>query len=123
MPRRDGLPHPCAHSRSRAYLHTTLATQGVDCMDITVPQPAFHRALRLISRAVPVRSALPILQNVLLEAGTDTLTLSATDLELGVVAVVAAAAATPGRVAVPARLLTDFVAQLPPEPVRLLLDP
>jgi DNA polymerase III subunit beta len=49
--------------------------------------------------------------------------MTTTDLERGVVTSIAADVATPGCVAVPARLLGDYVAQLPAEPVRLSLAP
>lgn len=91
-------------------------------MDLTVTQSSLHRALRLVARIVPSRVSLPILQTVLVEASPDGLTLTATDAEMGVVTRLAADITESGRVAVPARLLGETVAQLPAEPVRLSLD-
>jgi DNA polymerase-3 subunit beta len=65
---------------------------------------------------------LPILQNALLTANTGSLTLTATDGEIGLVTTVAADVIQPGRTAAPARLLSEYVAQLPSEPLRLRLD-
>lgn len=92
-------------------------------MDLTIDQGTLHRALRLVGRAVAAKPALPILHSVLLQAAGGRLTLAGTDLEIGVVTVVAADVVSPGRVAVPARLLGDYVAQLPPAPVRLTIEP
>jgi DNA polymerase-3 subunit beta len=88
-----------------------------------VDQPSLGRALRLAVRAAPSRPSLPILQNVLLSAEPGRLTLSATDLEFGLTTAIAADVATAGRAAIPVRLLAEYVVQLPPERVRLTLEP
>src|SRR5439155_6321729 len=92
-------------------------------MDATVDQAGFARALRLIGRAVPSRPTLPILQHVLLEGGSGRLTMTATDLDLAVITSTPADVAEAGRVLLPARLLGEYVGQLPSAPLRLLLDP
>ena len=91
-------------------------------MDLTIDQASFARALRLAGRVAPTKSSLPILQSILLEGEFGRLTLTATDLELGVSTTLAARVDTPGRTAIPARLLADYVAQLPAEPLRLVLE-
>jgi DNA polymerase-3 subunit beta len=65
---------------------------------------------------------LPALRCLLAEATPGTLTLRATDLELGIVTAVTADVTVPGKADIPARLLGEYVAQLPVEPVRLRLD-
>jgi DNA polymerase-3 subunit beta len=92
-------------------------------LDISIDQSSLSRALRLITRVTPTRTTLPILQAVRLESQPGHLTMTATDLELGVVTSVAADVTTPSCIAVPARLLSDYVAQLPAEPIRLTLSP
>ena len=92
-------------------------------MELTVDQSALSRALRLVARVAPPRPTLPILQMVLVTAEPGRLRLTATDAELALTTVVAADVAAEGRVAIPARLLGDYVAQLPGEPVRLSFEP
>ena len=92
-------------------------------MDLTVDQGALSRALRLVARVAPMRPTLPILQMVLLAGEPGRLRLTATDAELAMTTVVPADVATDGRVAIPARLLGEYVAQLPAQPVRLTLEP
>ena len=92
-------------------------------MDLTVDQANLTRATRLTSRATPTRSTLPVLQTVRLEAQNGGLTLTATDLEIGVTTAIAANVATPGTICVPARLLGEYISQLPSEPVHLTLKP
>jgi len=92
-------------------------------MDLSIEHGTLNRALRLVARVIPTKPTLPILQMVLMEAGPGYLRLSATDGELGVVTILAADVTTPGRTAIPARLLSDYVAQLPTGQVQLTLDP
>ncbi|MBI4499069.1 MAG: DNA polymerase III subunit beta [Chloroflexi bacterium] len=91
-------------------------------MDLTIDQAALSRALRLVARVTPTKGILPIFQMVLLDAEQDRLTLGATDGELGLAITLASQVATPGRTAIPARLLNDFTSELPAEPVRLERD-
>ena len=91
-------------------------------MDLTVDQSILSRALRLIARVAPARATLPILQMVLLTVERGRLTLAGTDGGLGVSTRLAADVAAPGRTTLPARLLDDYVGQLPALPVRLTLD-
>lgn len=92
-------------------------------MDMTVDQSTLARALRLVSRATPTRSTLPILQTVRLDAQPGRLILATTDLELGMTTSAVANVSDPSSVCVSARLLGGSVAQLPNEPVRLSLNP
>jgi len=91
-------------------------------MDLTMDQASLARGLRLTGRIAPSRSPLPILQGVMLDAGPHGLTLTATDGDLGVTTTLPAEVTTPGCLALPARLLSEYVAQLPAHPVRLTLD-
>lgn len=92
-------------------------------MDCIVDQSNLARALRLVSRAVPTRSTLPVLQTVRLEARDNRLNLATTDLEVGITTSVIAQVATSGTICVPARLLGDYVSQLPNQPTRLTVNP
>jgi DNA polymerase-3 subunit beta len=55
------------------------------------------------------RNTIPILSNVLLEAGDDQLRLTATDMDLSVVESVAASVGQPGATTAPAHTLYDIV--------------
>lgn len=90
-------------------------------MKVNIEQSTLNRALRLAARVTPTKPTLPILQMVLLEAEPGRLRLIATDGELGVTTTLAAEVGAPGRTAVPARLLGDYVAQLPSGPISLSL--
>ena len=83
-------------------------------MNLSCLNAALSRALSLVRRAVSERStAMPILSHVLLEAAPDGLTLAASNLEWHLVHRLPAQVQTPGRVAVPATALAEWVSTLP----------
>lgn len=92
-------------------------------MKVTIAQENLNHGLDLVGRAVSNRASLPVLEAVLLETAWGQLKLSATDLSLGITCQVGCQVETPGAVAIPARLLSDFVASLPNEPVVMELKP
>jgi DNA polymerase III subunit beta len=103
----------------------TTATPSTDSslMKCTVSPSAVAAGLALVSRAVSPRSTLPILSNVLLETVAEGLRLTATNLDLTITTTVPAEVAREGRVTVPARLVTEYVASLAEAPCTLELDP
>ena len=92
-------------------------------MEISAPQDLLQRSLGQVSRAVATKTTFPVLSNVLIEAIDDSLKLSATNQEIGITSWVPAQVDEPGKVTVDARLLSEFVNSLPPEPVRLSTEP
>ena len=82
-------------------------------MKFTTDRKVFHDALAVVARAVSTRSTLPILSNILLQAGAGAVRLAATDLELAVERIVEPMSVDePGQLTVPAKTLTDLVSQL-----------
>lgn len=91
-------------------------------MQLTVQQEDMNRGLSAVARAVPTRSTLPITNNILLEADDDQLTLSATDAEtIAITYRIASGITEAGTITLPSRLLSDFVATLPPQPIEIAL--
>ena len=91
-------------------------------MRLTCRPNTLGQALQTVSRAISTRTTLPILNNILLETTSDGLSLTATNLEIGIRTVVAAEVADDGSTTAPARLLTDFVGSLPDESLEMELD-
>jgi DNA polymerase III subunit beta len=89
---------------------------------LTCQPSTLGQALQIVSRAISTRTTLPILNNILLETTGDGLSLTATNLEIGIRKVVAAEVTQEGATTAPARLLTDFVASLPDEQLEMTLD-
>jgi DNA polymerase III sliding clamp (beta) subunit (PCNA family) len=79
-------------------------------MLITCRRRDLHRALRLLSRFIPTRSTLPILQHVLIETlDAGRLRLVATNLEVGISCSIEAVVEQEGSAAVPALPLLAFL--------------
>lgn len=92
-------------------------------MEVEVLQERLSKALSVVSRvAASTKAGLPILSNVLLRAEGKQLVLTATNLELATVEFVNAKIKNEGTITVPARLLADFISNLPKEPVTLKAD-
>ncbi len=82
-------------------------------MELTVSKADLVRELGLSQGVVEKRTTIPILSNILLEASGDRLTLTATDLELGIRAECPARVKKEGAGTIPARKLLDYVRLLP----------
>ena len=82
-------------------------------MDFTVSKTDLVRELNLSQGVVEKRTTIPILSNVLMEAEGERLTLTATDLELGIRCSCPARVAKEGAGTVPVRRLLDYVRLLP----------
>jgi DNA polymerase-3 subunit beta len=80
---------------------------------LSVMQENLAHGLQVVSRAVPSRSTLPVLNNVLLRTEDGGLKLTATNLEIGMTYWVPGKIEVDGATTTPARLLTDLVAGLP----------
>ena len=91
-------------------------------MKVIVTQPHLAHGLSIVSRAVSLRSTLPVLSNVLLATDEGRLRLSATNLELGITSWVPALIEEEGSVTIPARTLIDLVGTFPPDNVSLTLE-
>jgi DNA polymerase III subunit beta len=91
-------------------------------MKLTVSREKLLAALQITSRAVSTRATLPSLGGIQLEAADGSLTLRATDMELGLSTTLDdAQVESPGTVLLPGRLLGDVVRSLPPGDVTLAL--
>ena len=82
-------------------------------MEFTVSKADLVRELSLSQGVVEKKTTIPILSNVLLEAAGDRVTLTATDLELGIRCSCPARVKKEGAGTVPARKLLDYVRLLP----------
>ena len=82
-------------------------------MEFTVSKSDLVRELSLSQGVVEKKTTIPILSNVLLEASGDRVTLTATDLELGIRCSCPARVKKEGAGTVPARKLLDYVRLLP----------
>lgn len=83
-------------------------------MEIEVLQEKLARALTVVSRvAMGAKSTLPILSNVLIKVEGEKVSLTSTNLDMAVVDYVPVTNTKDGVITVPARLLAEFIQNLP----------
>ncbi|NIQ93037.1 MAG: DNA polymerase III subunit beta [Desulfuromonadales bacterium] len=82
-------------------------------MQFTIPQDTFFKALARVQGIVEKRNTIPILSNVLIEADNNTISLVATDLEVGMKATYPATVTKPGKITVSAKKLFEIIKELP----------
>lgn len=81
-------------------------------MRLVCIQENLKHGLDIVGRAVATRTTLPITQSVLLATEDNRLKLSATNLEIAISCWVPGQIDEPGALAIPARLLSEFVGSL-----------
>ena len=91
-------------------------------MELRVERDALAEAVVWTARSLPTRPPMQVLLGLLLEAGTDGLSVSGFDYEVSSRITVDVTTAEAGRVLVPGRLLSDIVRSLPAQPVDLRLE-
>lgn len=82
-------------------------------MKLSVSKEKLLEGLQTVQNVVSTRTTLPILSNVLLEAGDGQLRLTTTDLDVGMRGAIEAAIEKPGAATLPARRLFTIVRELP----------
>ena len=88
-------------------------------MKFTVTKERLQEGLVAVAAAIPAKTTLPVLSNVLVEATKQGLRLSGTDLDIAVSTAVAADVDAEGAVTLPAKKLSDIVRELPSAPIRV----
>lgn len=88
-------------------------------MRLTISREKLQEALTAVAAAVPTKTTLPVLGNLLLETTERGLRISGTDLDIGVSTEVLADIESPGAITVPAKKLTEIVRELPLAPVKI----
>ena len=83
-------------------------------MKFTCNQQTLSKALNTVSKAVSSRTTIPILKSILIKAESDnSLTLSATDLDLSIDKKIDVSVESPGSTVVSAKLFLDIIKKLP----------
>ncbi len=88
-------------------------------MKFTILQQDFMPSLNSVFRSVGVRSQLPVLGNILIQANDGKVILSATNLEVGVVKSLDAEVSEEGEITVPGKTLVDVIYNLAGEKVEI----
>src|SRR5437016_9124541 len=87
-------------------------------MKFTITREQLQEGLSGVAAAIPAKTTLPVLANVLVEVTKQGLRLSGTDLDIAVTTTVPAEVDAEGAVTLPAKKLVDIARELPSGPVR-----
>lgn len=89
-------------------------------MNLIISSSDLLKGLMAISKAIPAKSSLPILENFLFEAKNGALTITASDSELTMrTCIKAESTQEEGAIAVPARHMLELLKELPDQPIEI----
>ena len=88
-------------------------------MKFTITRDQLQEGLLAVASSIPTRTTLPVLSNILVEAGEDGVRLAGTDLDIAVSTVVPAEVDEPGAITLPAKKLVEIVRELPSAGIRI----
>lgn len=91
-------------------------------MKFVADQLQLSKALQIVNRVISPQNTMPVLSGLLIQATTDTVTLSATDLISRVETHIPADVIEPGELVLPASTLTDLIQRIPSAEVRVEAD-
>ena len=88
-------------------------------MKFTITRDNLQQGLAAVGASIPTRTTLPVLSNILIEAGENGVQMSGTDLDLAVTLRVPADVEDQGALTVPAKKLQELARELPEAPARV----
>ena len=91
-------------------------------MKIICSKSNLTKSVSIVSKAVPSKTTMPILECILIDATTDIIKLTANDMELGIETIVEGTIVEKGMVAIDARLFSEIVRKLPDNDVCIEVD-
>ena len=74
-------------------------------MKITLEQSELLKGVNIVSKALPVRTTMPILECIIIDASEDEIKLTANNIELGIETIVEGKIIEPGVVGIEAKFL------------------
>ncbi|MGH7656346.1 MAG: DNA polymerase III subunit beta [Gemmatimonadaceae bacterium] len=88
-------------------------------MRFTISREKLQEGLAAVTPAVPSKTTLPVLANLLVQTTEKGIRISGTDLDIAVSTEVIADVEAAGAITIPARKLSEIARELPPAPVKL----
>ena len=91
-------------------------------MKIICAKSSFIKGVSIVMKAVSSRTTMPILECILIDATTDTIKLTANDLELGIETIIEGDVLQKGAIAIDAKIFSEIVRKLPDNDITLEVD-
>ena len=92
-------------------------------MRVTCSQEALSKGLNIVTKAVPTRTTMSILECVLIDATANQIKLMANDMEIGIETIIDGTILERGVIAVDAKIFSEMVRHLPNADVTIGSDP
>ena len=91
-------------------------------MKIICKKSDLVKGVNIVSKAVPSKTTMPILECILIDASTDIIKFTANDMELGIETVIEGEIIKKGVIAIDARIFSEIVRKLPDNEVVIECD-
>lgn len=91
-------------------------------MKIVCTKSNLAKGVSIVSKAVPSKTTMPILECILIDASTDVVKLTANDMELGIETTIDGEITERGIIALNARIFSEIVRKLPDNDVTIETD-
>ena len=91
-------------------------------MKIICQKDILQKGVNIVSKAVPSKTTMPILECILLDASEGQIKLTANDMELGIETKIKGEIEDPGKVALDAKIFSEIVRRLPDNDVTIETD-
>lgn len=91
-------------------------------MKITCQKAELAKGVNIVSKAVPTRTTMAILECILIDASTNEIKLTANDMEIGIETIIEGNIEERGIIALDARFFSDIVRKLPDNEVTIETD-
>ena len=91
-------------------------------MKIRCQKTDLVKGVSIVSKAVPSKTTMPILECILIDATTNTIKLTANDMELGIETVIDGLVEQKGMIAIDAKIFSDIVRKLPDNEIVIETD-
>ena len=91
-------------------------------MKITLQQSEILKGVNIVSKALPIRTTMPILECIIIDASANEIKLTANNIELGIETIVEGNIIEPGVVGIEAKFLGELVRKLPSNEVTIDTD-
>lgn len=91
-------------------------------MKLNIDQRQLSKAIGIVQKGISSKTTLPILSGILLKAKDNTLTLTGTDLEIGIETALDCSVEKEGNIVMTSRIFGDIIKKLPDLPVEIEVD-
>lgn len=91
-------------------------------MIIKIQQSELMKGLNIVSKAVPSRTTMPILECIVMKAEDDKIKLIANNMELGIETIIEGSIEEKGSVAITSRKFIDIIRKFPDNEIKIIAD-